>query len=77
MKYRILDNDKIVDEEYLRKLLFEYEVGDIWDNRDAYFEGRFNLLTQYDMLWLARFGGFDKVLYYLSRNWQVDVEEVE
>ena len=77
MKYKILDNDKIVDEEYLRKLLFEYEVGDIWDNRDAYFEGRFNLLTQYDMLWLARFGGFDKVLYYLSKNWAVDVKEVE
>lgn len=77
VKYKILDNNKIVDEEYLRKLLFEYEVGDIWDNRDAYFEGEFNLLSQYDMLWIARFGSFDKVLYYLSTNWQVDVDEVD
>ena len=77
MKYKILDNDQIVDEEYLRKLLFEYEVEDIWDNRDAYFTGEYNLLSQYDMLWIARFGDFKKVLYYLSTNWQVDVDEIK
>ena len=74
--YRILDNNKRVDETYLRKLLFEYELEDIWDNRDDYFDGNLTLTSQYDMLWLARFGAFDKVLYYLSTNWQVDVEEL-
>ena len=76
MKYRILDNNERVDETYLRKLLFEYELDDIWQNRDDYFEGNLTLTSQYDMLWIARFGSFDKVLYYLSTNWQVDVEEL-
>lgn len=76
MKYKILDNNKIVDEEYLRKLLFEYELEDIWDNREDYFDGRFNLKYQFDMLELARKGEFDVVLYYLSTNWAVDVDEV-
>lgn len=77
MKYKILDNNKIVDEDYLRKLLFEYELTDIWDNRDDYFEENFNLQAQFDMLEIAKHGEFDVVLYYLSTNWQVDVEEVE
>ena len=76
MKYRILDNNERVDETYLRKLLFEYELDDIWQNRDDYFEGNLTLTSQYDMLWIARFGSFDKVLYYLSTNWQVYVEEL-
>lgn len=76
MKYKILDTDKIVDERYLRELLFEYELEDISDNKDDYFEGRYSLKAQFNMLELARFGEFDVVLYYLSTNWQVDVDEV-
>ena len=77
MKYKIVDNDKIVDERYLRELLFEYELEDIWDNKDDYFEGRYSLKAQFNMLELARFGEFDVVLYHLSTNWQVDVDEVK
>ena len=77
MQYRILDNNKIVDETYLRKLLFEYEIGDIWDNRDDYFDGTYDLMVQFNMLQMARFGTFEDVLYYLSTNWSVDVEKVE
>ena len=76
MKYRILDNNKRVDETYLRKLLFEYELEDIWDNRDDYFDETYNLQSQFHMLEIAQKGEFDVVLYYLSTNWQVDVEEL-
>lgn len=77
MKYKILDNEKIVDETYLRRLLFEYELEDILDNKDKYFKGLYNIEHQCNMLKIAQEGEFDVVLYYLSTNWQVDVEWLE
>lgn len=76
MKYKILDNEKIVDETYLRRLLFEYELGDIQDNIEEYFNGIYDIENQCNMLKIAQQGEFDAVLYYLSTNWQVDVEEI-
>lgn len=76
VNYRILDNNKRVDETYLRKLLFEYELVDIGENMDYYFDGTYDLVAQFNMLQMARFGTFEDVLYYLSTNWQVDVEEL-
>ena len=76
MQYRILDNNKRVDETYLRKLLFEYELADITNNMEEYFDETYNLKSQFNMLEIAQKGEFDKVLYYLSTNWAVDVEEL-
>ena len=76
MKYKILDNNKIVDEEYLRRLLFEYEVEDLWCNKRAYFDGIYNLKHEYKMLELAINGEMEQVLYFLSTNWAVDVDKV-
>lgn len=76
MKYKILDNNKIVDERHLRELLFEYELEDIWCNRRAYFNGIYNLEYEYKMLELAINGEMDRVLYFLSTNWAVDVDKV-
>lgn len=77
MKYKILDNEKIVDETYLRRLLFEYELKDIQDNVEEYFNDTFDIESQCNMLKIAQKGEFDVVLYYLSTNWQVDVEWLE
>lgn len=77
MKYKILDNEKIVDETYLRRLLFEYELEDIIDNKDDYFKGLYDIESQCNMLKIAQEGEFDVVLYYLSTNWQVDVEDIK
>lgn len=77
MKYKILDNNKIVDEKYLRELLFEYELNDIWDNRRAYFDKIYDLEFQYKMLELAINGEMERVLYFLATNWAVDVEEIK
>lgn len=77
MKYKILDNEKIVDETYLRKLLFEYELEDVIDNKDDYFKGLYDIDNQCHMLKIAQEGEFDVVLYHLSTNWQVDVEEIK
>ena len=74
--YRILDNNKRVDETYLRKFLFEYELVDIGENMDYYFDGTYDLKAQFHMLDIAQNGEFDVVLYHLSTNWQVDVEEL-
>lgn len=76
VNYRILDNNKRVDETYLRKLLFEYELVDIGENMDYYFDGTYDLKAQFHMLDIAQNGEFDVVLYHLSTNWQVDVEEL-
>ena len=77
MEYRLLDNNKIVDEKYLRELLFEYELEDILENKEDYFSGRYDLQAQFDMLKIAQQGEFDVVLYYLSNNWGVDADVCE
>lgn len=76
MKYKILDNNKIVDETYLRKLLFEYELEDIRDNMEEYFDETYDLMAQFNMLGIAQKGEFDVVLYHLSTNWAVDVDQI-
>lgn len=76
MKYKILDTGEIVDETYLRKLLFDYELEDIVDNKDDYFNGLFDIENQCHILKIAQEGEFDVVLYYLSTNWGVDVDWV-
>lgn len=76
MKYKILDTEKIVDETYLRKLLFDYELEDIVDNKDNFFKGVYDIERQCNMLKIAQEGEFDVVLYYLSTNWGVDVDWV-
>ena len=76
MKYKILDTEKIVDETYLRKLLFDYELDDIVDNKDNFFKGVYDIKNQCNMLKIAQEGEFDVVLYYLSTNWGVDVDWV-
>ena len=76
MKYKILDTGEIVDETYLRKLLFDYELDDIVDNKDNFFKGVYDIKNQCNMLKIAQEGEFDVVLYYLSTNWGVDVDWV-
>lgn len=77
MKYKILDTGEIVDEIYLRKLLFDYELEDIVDNKDDFFKGWYDIESQCHMLKIAQEGEFDVVLYHLSTNWGVDVEEIK
>lgn len=77
MEYKLLDCNELVDEKYLRQLLFEYELEDIYDNRDKYFNKIYSLQEQFHMLEIAQQGEFDVVLYYLSNNWGVDVDVCE
>ena len=77
MKYKILDTGEIVDETYLRKLLFDYELEDIVDNKDDYFNDLYDIENQCHILKIAQEGEFDVVLYHLSTNWGVDVEETK
>ena len=77
MKYRLLDNDKIVDEKHLRELLFEYELEDIFNNMEDYFNERYDLQAQFHMLEIAKHGEIDVVLYHLSNNWGVDADVCE
>lgn len=77
MKYKVLDIDRIVDEKYLRDLLFEYEIDDIYQNMDDYLDGTYSLTSQLNMLKIALYGEMDVVLYHLSSSWQVDVEILE
>lgn len=77
MKYKILDTGEIVDETYLRKLLFDYELEDIVDNKDDYFKGLYDIENQCHILTIAQEGEFDVVLYHLSTNWGVDVDEIK
>ena len=43
---------------------------------DYYFDGTYDLKAQFHMLDIAQNGEFDVVLYHLSTNWSVDVEEL-
>ena len=73
--YRIVDTNEKVSEKYLRKMLFNFEVEDIMNNKDEYFEEMYDLNVQMENLHLAMNGDMEKVIYRLETYWNVPVDK--
>lgn len=77
MKYKILDeNDRIVEEKELRKMLFSCELGDLQNNEQDYFEGHLILDNQFECIKTALNGSIEQVIEMLEYNWNVPIETV-
>ena len=77
MKYLIEDTNEIVDERYLRKYLFEEELGDITNNLDDYLDGGLDIEWQFDCIRTAKNGDMKDVIKVLNESWNVPIKEVE
>lgn len=77
--YKILDMDKnnIVDEQYLRSLLFDYEIEDILQNRDDYINGYLDINVQKRCIKNALLKDMTYVIDTLETSWNVPIEEIE
>lgn len=79
MKYKILDmkKDNIVNEEYLRNLLFDYEVDDILQNYQDFMEGYLDINAQKRCVKNAFIKDMDYVIDTLGTSWNVPIEILE
>ena len=75
--YKLLDTQEIVDEEYLRKLLFAYEVEDLYNNKDDYIKGLLDLGWQLNCVRGAKEYGINKVIEILETSWNVPIKEMK
>ena len=66
--YKLLDTQEIVDEEYLRKLLFAYEVEDLYNNKDDYIKGLLDLGWQLNCVRGAKEYGINKPPGFTKRG---------
>ncbi len=76
MKYEILDTNEIVTEEYLRKMLFEYETQDLLDNKKDFLDGSLNLDYQFNCIKKAVSGNMKEIIDRLETLWNVPIIEI-
>ena len=75
--YKLLDSQEIVDEKYLRELLFEYEVEDLYNHKEEYINGRLDIGWQLNCVRGAKEYGIEKVIEQLETYWNVPIKEME
>ena len=77
--YKILDTNKnnIVDEQYLRSLLFDYEIDDILQNRNDYIKGYLDINVQKECIKNALLKDIDYIIDTLETSWNVPIEKIE
>lgn len=75
--YKLLDTQEIVDEKYLRELLFEYEVEDLYNHKEEYINGRLDIGWQLNCVRGAKEYGIEKVIEQLETYWNVPIKEME
>lgn len=76
MEYLIIDTNKKVNEKDLRKLLFEYEVQDLLDNKEDFLNGFLSLDLQLDCIQEVLFSDINEIIYRLETCWNVPIEKI-
>lgn len=76
MKYELMDENRIVEEKDLRKLLFSYELGDLQNNEQDYFEEYLNLDSQFECIKKAKTGNVEEIINILSSSWNVPIKTI-
>ena len=66
---------RFVNELEVRKILFDLELGDIYNNIIDYKEGLLNLENQLDIVKSAIYADMREVIYRLSRDWQIEIKK--
>lgn len=79
MKYKILTwkTDNIVNEQYLRELLFDYEVDYVLQNSNTFFEGLLPIEQQKQQIKNALVKDMDYIVDTLESDWNIRVEKME
>lgn len=79
MNYKILTckTDNIVNEQYLRELLFDYEVDYVLQNSREFLEGLLPIEQQKEQIKNALVKDMDYVIDTLESDWNVCVEKLE
>lgn len=75
-QFLITDTNEIVSEEYLRKLLYGYEIQDLLNNENEYFKGFLDLQAQMNCIEKAIKGNLEEVIDMLETNWNVPIEKI-
>lgn len=73
--YYALDTKRFISELEVRKILFDLEIGDIYNNIIDYKEGLFNLKNQLDIVKSAIYADMREVIYRLSKDWQIEIKQ--
>lgn len=73
--YYDLDTGKFVNELEVRKILFDLELGDIYNNSIDYKEGLLNLENQLDIVRSAIYADIKEVVNRLSQDWQIEIKK--
>ena len=76
MKYLIEDTRKIATEQELRKMLYEYEVGDLLSNTEEYLQDNLHLNIQFECINRAKSADMKVVIHMLGENWNVPIREL-
>lgn len=69
-----LELKEFVTENKVRCLLFDLEMGDIYNNIIDYKEGLLNLESQLDYVRNAIYGDIKDVIKKLKENWQIEIK---
>lgn len=73
--YYDLDTKRFISELDVRKILFDSEIGDIYNNIADYKEGLLNLESQLDIVKSAIYADMREVIYRLSKDWQIEIKQ--
>lgn len=73
--YYDLATNKFIEEKKIRYLLFEFEIGDIYNNINDYKDGVMDLENQLDIVKSAIYDDIDFVINRLKRDWEVQIKK--
>lgn len=73
--YYDLNVGRFVNELEVRKILFDLELGDIYNNIIDYKEGLLSLENQLDIVKSAIYADMREVIHRLSRDWQIEIKK--
>lgn len=76
-KYKILDQEGIVTEDYLRDLLFEYTIENLVDNKKDYLKGIIQVDFCLNCINLSISGNIQEIINILENEYNIPIEEAE
>lgn len=73
-RFLIVDENKYVNEQYIRQMLYQEEIEDLTSNSSDYFKGELNLKYQLESIWDAITIDIKEVVERLEKCWGIPVK---
>ena len=73
--YYDVETKRFISELEVRKILFDFEIGNIYNNIDEYKEGFLSLENQLGMIKRAIYADIKDVINMLSNNWNTEIRK--